>query len=599
MQPMQEHNEDEPLVQDTSFAPSDEQGEESAPRADEEAPHDDTLSESQAGAAAYDETASKLALDDEETSVAPEEELPSPEEARADTTDEPSEDASPAPHEDEADGPSVADATLVGASPLTDDVPTAAEDEVSEQTAPEGEEHEASAWDVPDVPLADYTMLEAEVVEDVKGAGAHEDDQDIELVVDEIDDTLYFEVQDVAQVLGEDADERLPYAGSQPLVLAGNAARKGQQTLLEALAAFRSVRAASQQRASAQDELGQLENAVHEAHEELDWRLDIERRYPQIISEQSEELKSATDALESATQRSEDLEQQRIRLEQELEELRRTNEENLRPYANLAETSRGRADDTAHNLSNLRRKARAAENVLNEATRNRDARIASANRSVDNALDRMRYARAEYDTLLADGRGDPRALQELEQELISEQAHLDAARADVVVITEEARRSVDEAQQALFDARRLVAQAEHDADAAAQDAAEHQDAYDALLEQSEQAEGQQVDLLRQCTAAHEQALQDMRASKERVQAARELLDEAQEVHNHPEHIEAARQRLAEAQAAFDAQQQAVDSLSGQERELRQSTFKLRVALAAAVAVVLLILVVVLVLALRH
>ena len=367
----------------------------------------------------------------------------------------------------------------------------------------------------------------------------------------------------------EPADE-----DDNPFARAGDAARGAQQSIRDGIEAFRSVREASQRHSSARDELREMQEILDAHTAELEHRMDIEQRYPQIVSEQTAELQEATTAEQTAGQRIAQLDAEREDLESQLSIMKDRHEDQLRPYRNVAESTKGRADDTARALAEARRSVKSAEGGLAEATKRRDQRISAANRAVDTAQDRQR--KLEADLVTEQGKEEPsaNAVARLQNELVSVKAHLDAARADVPVVTEAARADVESAQQRVFDLRNVLAQADRRAE------------YDGLLKKAQDEEKALSEQIKLHVTASEQARKDRSNAQARIEAARALLDEAESIHTTPRDTIALRDQVAREQTDLAVQQDEVDALASDERELRRSTFKQRLLLIVGAVVAL-------------
>lgn len=379
----------------------------------------------------------------------------------------------------------------------------------------------------------------------------------------------------------EPADE-----DDNPFARAGDAARGAQQSIRDGIEAFRSVREASQRHSSARDELREMQEILDAHTAELEHRMDIEQRYPQIVSEQTAELQEATTAEQTAGQRIAQLDAEREDLESQLSIMKDRHEDQLRPYRNVAESTKGRADDTARALAEARRSVKSAEGGLAEATKRRDQRISAANRAVDTAQDRQR--KLEADLVTEQGKEEPsaNAVARLQNELVSVKAHLDAARADVPAVTEAARADVESAQQRVFDLRNVLAQAERDAEAAKKEAADRRAEYDGLLKKAQDEEKALSEQIKLHVTASEQARKDRSNAQARIEAARALLDEAESIHTTPRDTIALRDQVAREQTDLAVQQDEVDALASDERELRRSTFKQRLLLIVGAVVAL-------------
>ena len=374
---------------------------------------------------------------------------------------------------------------------------------------------------------------------------------------------------------------------------ASDAAREAHRSLRSGIEAFRSVREASQRHSSARDELRNMREQLDGHIAELQHRIDIEQHYPQIISEQNKELKEATDLFQKSQERAVELDAERADLESQLSVMKTRHEDKLRPYRNVAESTKGRADDAARSLAEAKRAVKAAEGNLQEKTKRREQRIASANRAVDTARERQRKLQTELETAQGNSESSPAALERLQNELTSVQTHLDIAISDVPLVTEEANRSVEEAQQKLFNQRRLLEQAERKADAAKKEANDRRAEYDALLKDAQEEEKVLSERIKVDVAASEQAHKDQQDAEKRIAAAKAMLDEAEEIHSTPQKTIDLRNLIAREQTDLDVQQDAVDELAAHEKELRRGTLKQRLlVVAAGVAILAMIIAVV-------
>lgn len=384
-----------------------------------------------------------------------------------------------------------------------------------------------------------------------------------------------------------------PESISEPTVeQAGNtavsAARSAQQSIRDGIDAFRNVRAATQRHASAKGELQSMQEELDAHTAVLRHRIDIEERYTQIVSDQTAVIEETQVIAERATTRIDELAAQKTATEGRLAEMKRAHEDQLRPYKNLAESSRGRADDTARALADARRTVKSAEAALNEATKRRDQRISAANRSVDNARERLRTVQAELADAQLDEESPSEALQRLQDELALEQAHLATAQGEVTTAAEEAARDVEEAQQKLFDLRRALAQAEREADAAKREATDRRSEYDSLLKQAQEREKALSIEIRDLTAAGEQAAKDREDAQKRGAAAQAELDEAEEIHATPQQTIDLHEQVTQEQEALSRQQDAVAELAATERDLRKGTFRQRLLLVIGLVAALLV-----------
>ena len=415
-----------------------------------------------------------------------------------------------------------------------------------------------------------------------------------------------FESLDAADDADQPADEEQEdgEAGGNPFAAAGGVVVDAHRQIREGINAFKSVREASQRHSDAREALRAIQELLDAHTHELKHRIEIEERFPQIVAEQTAELEEARQLAVDSLARAEDLDAERADLESKLTILKTKNEDELRPYRNVAESTKGRADDTARALADARRQTKSAESALNDATRRRDQAIAAANRTVDNAQERLRKLQGELEAARAgavdaEGEEPDAAVTRLQNELTTEQAHLESARRDVATVTEERRASVESAQQRVFDQKKVLAQAERDAEAAKKEANARRSEYDTKFKAAQEAERALSDTIKQNRTAADLARKERTEAEERIEIAQELLDEAQQIHATPQDTIALRDQISREQADLDNQQDAVDELATSERELRKHTFKQRLILVIAAAVAIVIIIAIIVVLVTH
>lgn len=393
------------------------------------------------------------------------------------------------------------------------------------------------------------------------------------------------------------ADDEEPYedeaVDEKPLARAENAARMAQQSIKDGIEAFKSVREAAQLHSDAREELRVLQESLEEHTAELRHRIDIEERYPQIVADQTAELNEATYLVQEAQQRISDLEASRADLEKQLTAMKRRHEDQLRPYLNVAESTKGRADDAARTLADARRTVRNAEAGLADTSKRRDQRISTINRSRDTAQDRLRRIDADIAAQQDAEVVDESALARLQAERASVQSNLEAAIADIPIITEEANQAVTSAQEHLFAQKQQLAQVEREAEAAKKEATERRAEYDQMLKQAQDEEKALSDEIRAHIQAIDRANEEIGEAQDRADIAAEALQEAEAIHATPHQTIALRDIVAREQTDVHVQQDAVDELAANERELRKGTFKQRLVLIlSAVGVVIVIIAIV-------
>lgn len=379
----------------------------------------------------------------------------------------------------------------------------------------------------------------------------------------------------------------------------GNAGKKATgaakgvgHSVLSGFGAMRDVRAASRRLSSAQSELKKLQQGLSEDQAVLAHRLDIERRYPEIVSKQNTEIAEARQLRKSVDQKSASLEKRRTKVSDDLAAMREDHEAKIRPYRNLMDSSRGRSDDAAKSLANVRRALRDAEGQVSSATKRRDQRVSAANQAVDNAKERLNRVQMELDGLRHDESATPGAVSKMEAEVAAEQEHIRAAQQELAAITADAQSSVDTAQQALFAQQKLLKDAEQTAENAKAEAQSHKTEHDSLYREMQAQEKGLEDKIH----LYESQLKDLAKQREtadrRIQEARRVIGEADDIHKNPATTQGLRERIANEQGDVKAQEVEVERLTKHSQRLKKETRGARFAFVA-VLVVLVILVIVL------
>ncbi|MGN0075697.1 MAG: hypothetical protein ACI38Z_01810, partial [Parafannyhessea sp.] len=244
--------------------------------------------------------------------------------------------------------------------------------------------------------------------------------------------------------------------------------------------AIRQVRAASKRHADAREKVKSLKSELEKSQKTLDHRNKVEANYQKIVGEQSKQLDMQGQAVARAESVINEQGAQKSELEKSLAQMKNEHEEQLRPYRELMESTKGRADDAAKTLADAKRQAKAADQQLGDATKRREQSVTSASRSVDNSQERLRKAEAELDALRSDDGASPAVVQKKQSDIVAERAHLDAARAELERATKEGKDLVDGAQANLFAQRHALETAETAADVAKREADERREEYERL-----------------------------------------------------------------------------------------------------------------------
>lgn len=390
----------------------------------------------------------------------------------------------------------------------------------------------------------------------------------------------------------EDAQEGEGENGAG-LSVAASTAREAGRSLREGLEAIRNVRAASREHSAGRERAKALREQIEEDGARLGHRDEVEADYQGIIQRQGDalaqldrQLAELADACQAASAR-------RDQLQQQLDELRRDNEERLRPYRELMESTKGRSDDTARSLSDIRRAVKNADAQMADAVKKREQRIAAANRAVDSAKDRLQKIEAEFSALQKDGSAAPAALGKLQGEVVAEQAHLGAARDEVTRVTAECQQLVDNAQTHLWTQKQSLETVERQNEDARKEADARREEFEGMNNEALTAE---KGLEEQMSAAKAELDEgEGRAAKlrEEREAEQAVLDDANQIHATPELTAQLRADVAEAKGELERQEAEVARLASTERHLRETTRAKRLLFLGVVLAALVVLVVLL------
>lgn len=391
------------------------------------------------------------------------------------------------------------------------------------------------------------------------------------------------------------AEEDSP-AAEQPESLsrkAFGAAAAGAGALREGYEALKDVRRASREHSNARTHLAKIEEELEESRAELDHRTHVEANYDTIVSEQTAIIEEGTGERDEAQARIDVLNAEKADLARQLEQMRQQHEQELRPYKELVDSSRSRADDANRSLSEARRAARSAENQVNDLTSRRDSRLSAANKAVDNANLRLAELRTNLQALQADPTTKPEAIEEVNATIMAETAHLRAAEEEVAEVTAEMKRTMENAQEHLWTQRQSLDSAERAHESAKAEAAKRREEYDRMLRDAETSEA----VLDNAMVERDMGIRDVTkvldAASKRIKKAQEILDDANDIHATPHLTDQLRELIASDEAALEVQQKQVESLAEAEREVRERTRGQRIvfyiAVAAAALVVILIL----------
>ena len=369
---------------------------------------------------------------------------------------------------------------------------------------------------------------------------------------------------------------------------AAGAARGAGKGIAAGFTALRDVRDASRQHSSAKSQMESTEKTLEAQRAALDHRVSIEEGYQDIVAAQTAALADAQKREADAVQYAARLSHELRDLEAGLAKMRAEDEQALRPYKQLAESSKGRADDATRTVAEAKRAVRTAEGQVKDATDRREQAIASANRALDNSKARQRKVQGELDKLLADPSAKRDAIAQVRQELAAETAHVSAAEAAVTRSTADAQSSVDNAQTHLWTQKQSLETAQREADAMQAEAKERRGEYDHLRAQADARQKKLSDNIDRHKAEIERTNRLRDNAQTDAKKAGDLLSEAKSIHDTPQATMQLRNSIAEREQALETQRAQVEELGRAERELRRRTRATRIAVLVILAVVVVV-----------
>lgn len=380
---------------------------------------------------------------------------------------------------------------------------------------------------------------------------------------------------------------------------ARGAASATATTLKGGLAAMRDVREASRQHAGAQKRVRSLTEALDEDRRTLAHRREVEGRYEEIVSQQTDASRQASQDMADAQATVERLDGEQTALEDRLSKMRAAHEQELRPYRRIMETSRGRASDASQTVAEAKRAVKGAEAQVKDATDARSQGIAQANRALDNSQERLRRVQDDLRRAQADPGAKADAVAQLQRENVAELAHVEAARAEVANATRQTQEAVEKAQMHLWTQRQSLETAQADAEAAKRDYEGHKAEYDRRAAEAASQEKELADAIAERKAGIESAKAAHDEAADAYDEAQGLLSEAEAIHATPEETRRLAASIADQQAALAFAQSELDSLADSERALRQHTRTQRYILTAVAILLAALIVLIAMTALGH
>lgn len=369
--------------------------------------------------------------------------------------------------------------------------------------------------------------------------------------------------------------------------------------IAQGASAMREMNAAKKALADARAHLAELEQRIADQAEELEARQDIAGRYEQIVADQRQAIATAQKTA-AAAEIDRDVHASKVaELKGQLEQMKTEDdatELRLKAALDAVEAREASSRETGNRLV---RRLEDSKRISDKVQAERDAGIAAAQQTVDATRAQLETLRHEYAELQRNPSANPAnytvRTSELSMQISDTADALRKAEEDVPRITADLEHSLAAAEQAVEQAQAPIAEAKraHQAVTAEADAARDE------LQTAKTAAATRQRELREKIAAEDKARRDQEQSIANAQAdaahAQSIIEQANEVHDHPEITESLAGSLARDKAEHAETEREVAQLEATEDAVRERTRDSRIKFTGAiVCIVAAILVIILV-----
>ena len=369
--------------------------------------------------------------------------------------------------------------------------------------------------------------------------------------------------------------------------------------IAQGASAMREMNAAKKALADARAHLAELEQRIADQAEELETRQDIAGRYEQIVADQRQAIATAQKTA-AAAEIDRDVHASKVaELKGQLEQMKTEDdatELRLKAALDAVEAREASSRETGNRLV---RRLEDSKRIRDKVKAERDAGIAAAQQTVDATRAQLETLRHEYAELQRNPSANPAnytvRTSELSMQISDTADALRKAEEDVPRITADLEHSLAAAEQAVEQAQAPIAEAKraHQAVTAEADAARDE------LQTAKTAAATRQRELREKIAAEDKARRDQEQSIANAQAdaahAQSIIEQANEVHDHPEITESLAGSLARDKAEHAETEREVAQLEATEDAVRERTRDSRIKFTGAiVCIVAAILVIILV-----
>lgn len=369
--------------------------------------------------------------------------------------------------------------------------------------------------------------------------------------------------------------------------------------IAQGASAMREMNAAKKALADARAHLAELEQRIADQAEELEARQDIAGRYEQIVADQRQAIATAQKTAAAAEIDRDAHAAKATELKSQLEQMKTEDdatELRLKAALDAVEAREASSRETGNRLV---RRLEDSKRIRDKVQAERDAGIAAAQQTVDATRAQLETLRHEYAELQRNPSANPAnytvRTSELSMQISDTADALRKAEEDVPRITADLEHSLAAAEQAVEQAQAPIAEAKraHQAVTAEADAARDE------LQTAKTAAATRQRELREKIAAEDKARRDQEQSIANAQAdaahAQSIIEQANEVHDHPEITESLAGSLARDKAEHAETEREVAQLEATEDAVRERTRDSRIKFTGAiVCIVAAILVIILI-----
>ena len=356
--------------------------------------------------------------------------------------------------------------------------------------------------------------------------------------------------------------------------------------IAQGASAMREMNAAKKALADARAHLAELEQRIADQAEELETRQDIAGRYEQIVADQRQAIATAQKTA-AAAEIDRDVHASKVaELKGQLEQMKTEDdatELRLKAALDAVEAREASSRETGNRLV---RRLEDSKRIRDKVQAERDAGIAAAQQTVDATRAQLETLRHEYAELQRNPSANPAnytvRTSELSMQISDTADALRKAEEDVPRITADLEHSLAAAEQAVEQAQAPIAEAKraHQAVTAEADAARDE------LQTAKTAAATRQRELREKIAAEDKARRDQEQSITNAQAdaahAQSIIEQANEVHDHPEITESLAGSLARDKAEHAETEREVTQLEATEDAVRERTRDSRIKFTGAI-----------------